>query len=147
MQRLIDRHLPGDYHDSVSSRISPTRPLTKEMIFERMFLSLPRPAALMMRVRNAIVRPFGLQPGGSFRDLVTEKSEEEIVISKNDRHLSFWVGIFCSKMEDGWQDASITTVVRYNNLFGRLYFAIIWVFHKVLARSLFKKATGQDPSL
>ncbi len=123
------------------------RPLTKEMIFERMFLSLPRPAALMMRLRNAVIRPFGLQHGGSFRDLVTEKSEEEIVLCKNDRHLSFRVGIYCSKMEDGWQDVSITTVVRYNNLSGRLYFAVIWVFHKVLARSLFKKATGQDPPL
>ena len=42
--------------------------------------------------------------------------------------------------EDGWQEASVTTVVKFNNFLGRLYFIGIWMFHKLLVKSLFRKA-------
>lgn len=29
-----------------------------------------------------------------------------IILCKNDKHLNFQVGIYCSKPDDGWQDAS-----------------------------------------
>lgn len=41
---------------------------------------------------------------------------------------------------DGWQDAAVTTVVRFNNFWGKLYFIGIWVFHKLLVKNLFRKA-------
>ena len=36
--------------------------------------------------------------------------------------------------------ASVTTVVKFNNFLGIIYFIGIWVFHKLLVRSLFRKA-------
>ena len=36
--------------------------------------------------------------------------------------------------------ASVTTVVKFNNFLGRVYFIGIWVFHKLLVKSLFRKA-------
>ena len=35
-----------------------------------------------------------------------ERNDEEIILSKNDKHLCFWVGIYCSQPIDGWQEAS-----------------------------------------
>ena len=70
----------------------------------------------------------------------SDYSDEEILLSKNDRHLCFWVDIYCSKPEDGCQEASVTTVVKYNNLLGRIYFIGIWVFHKLLVKGLFRRA-------
>lgn len=64
----------------------------------------------------------------------------EEMFCKNDRHLCFWVSIYCSKPEDGWQDAAVTTVVRFNNFLGKIYFIGIWVFHKLIVKSLFRKA-------
>lgn len=72
--------------------------------------------------------------------MITERSCEEIILSKNDKHLNFWVGIYCSQPENGWQEASVTTVVKFNNLFGRIYFIGIWVVHKLFVKSLFRKA-------
>ena len=138
--KLIDKYLPSDYSDSVSRRIKPESPLSPDYIFEQMFCNFPRPVAWLMSLRNAIVKPLGLKGGGGFRDLVSERNEEEIILYKNDRHLCFWVGIFCSKPEDGWQDVSVTTVVRFNNFLGRLYFIGIWLFHKILVKSLFRKS-------
>ena len=138
--KLIDKYLPSDYSDSVSKRIKPVEPLTPDHIFEEMFCNFPKLVDWLFKLRNAIVKPLGLQGGGGFRNLISERSEEEIIISKNDKHLCFRVGIFCSKPLEGWQDASVTTVVKYNNFLGRIYFIGIWVFHKLLVKSLFRKA-------
>lgn len=136
---LIDKYLPADYRDCVSKKVKPDVPLTPDYVFEQMFCNIPRPMAWLMKLRNVIVKPFGLQGGGSFWDLITERNEEEIILSKNDKHLCFWVGIYCSTPADGWQDVSVTTVVKYNNFLGRLYFIGIWLFHKILVKSLFHK--------
>ncbi len=136
--RLIDKYLPSDYNDSVSKRIESEEPLTPDHFFEQMFCNFPRPVAWLFKLRNAIVKPFGLKGGGGFRNLISERNDEEIIVCKSDRHLDFWVSIYCSKPEDGWQDAAVTTVVKFNNFFGRIYFCGIWVFHTILVRSLFR---------
>lgn len=138
--RLIDKYLPSDYSDSVSRRINPVEPLSPDGIFEEMFCNFPKPVAWLFKLRDAAVKPFGLQGGGGFRNLVSERNDEEIIICKNDRHLCFWVSIYCSLPADGWQDAAVTTVVRFNNFWGKLYFIGIWVFHKLLVKNLFRKA-------
>ena len=137
---LIDKYKPSDYCDSVSKRMKRTEPLSPDHIFGEMFCNFPKPVAWLFKLRDALVKPFGLQGGGGFRNLISERSDEEIIISKNDRHLRFWVGIYCSLPEDGWQEAAVTTVVKFNNILGKVYFIGIWVFHKVLVKSLFRKA-------
>ncbi|MCQ2180360.1 MAG: DUF2867 domain-containing protein [Bacteroidales bacterium] len=141
--KLIDKYLPSDYNDSVFKRIKPAEPLTPDCIFEDMFCNFPKPVAWLMKMRNALVKPFGLQGGSGFRSLVSERNDEEIIICKNDRHLCFWVSIYCSRPEDGWQEAAVTTVVKFNNLLGKIYFIGIWVFHKLLVKSLFRKAINK----
>lgn len=138
--RLIDKYKPSDYCDSVSRRIKPAEPLTPDDIFEQMFCNFPEPVAWLFKLRNAIVKPLGLKGGDGFRNLISERNDEEIILSKNDKHLCFWVGIYCSQPQDGWQEAAVTTVVKFNNFLGRIYFVGIWVFHKLLVKSLFRKA-------
>lgn len=140
MMKLIDKYIPSDYYDTVSERINRTEPLSPDDIFERMFCEFPKPVAWLMDLRNRLVKPFGLEAGDGFRRLVDERSGEEIILCKHDKHLSFWIGIYCSQPDQGWQDASVTTVVKFNNFFGKLYFAVIWIFHKVLVKTLFRKA-------
>lgn len=138
--KLIDKYLPSDYSDRVSKSIKPAKPLTPDYIFEEMFCNFSKPVDWLFKLRNAIVKPFGLQGGGGFRNLISERNDEEIILSKNDRHLCFWVSICCSLPEDGWQDAAVTTVVNFNNILGRIYFIGIWIFHKTLVKSLFQRA-------
>ena len=139
--KLIDKYLPSDYSDCVSKRIEVSEQLTPDYLFEEMFCNFPKPVAWLLRLRNALVKPLGLQGGDGFRKLVSERNDEEIIICKNDRHLNFMVSVYCSKTEDRWQEAAVTTVVKYNNLLGKIYFAGIWIFHKILVDSLFRKAT------
>ena len=139
-ERLIDKYLPSDYCDSVSERIKPTEPLSPDYIFEDMFCNFPKPVDWLFKLRNALVKPLGLQGGGGFGNRISERNDEEIILGKNDKHLSFWVSIYCTQPDDGWQEVSVTTMVKYNNLLGRIYFIGIWVFHKILVKNLFRKA-------
>lgn len=120
--KLIDKYLPSDYSDSVSKKIKPAEQLTPDSIFEDMFCHLPKFVDWLMKMRNALVKPLGLQGGSGFRNLISERSDEEIILSKNDKHLSFWVGIYCSHPESCRQEATVTTVVKFNNFVGKLYF-------------------------
>lgn len=106
--KLIDKYLPSDYSDSVSKRIKPTEPLSPDNIFEEMFCNFPKPVDRLFKLRNAIVKPFDLQGGEGFKNLILERNDEEIILSKDDSHLCFWVSIYCSQPEDGWQEAQQT---------------------------------------
>ncbi len=61
--KLIDKYLPSDYSDSVSKRIKPVESLTPDGIFEAMFCNFPKPVAWLMKMRNVLVKPLGLQGG------------------------------------------------------------------------------------
>lgn len=137
---LIDHYTPADYRDSFVKGFWAEVPMTPDYLFERMFCTFPKPVEWLMKLRNAIVKPFGLEGGKGFQNLIIERNQKEIVLGKSDRHLDFYVGLYCSAVEEGVQDVSVTTVVRFNNFLGRLYFAAIWIFHKLIVSTMFRRS-------
>lgn len=144
VMKLIDKYKPSDYYDCEEKNIKRKEPLCTNYIFDQMFCHYPKPVAILMKIRNAMVKPLGLKGGNSFRELISESNAEEIVAYKNDRHLCFWVSVYCSLPIENQQNISITTVVKFNNLLGKLYFACIWVFHKILEKKLFREAIKEN---
>ena len=65
------------------------------------------------------------------RNVVSEKA----ITSDETFHASLW----CGEKEPGGQTFTITTVVKFNNRLGRLYFFFIRPFHKVIIRSMLKR--------
>ena len=98
-------------------------------------------AALVLLFTAAIMIPLVKNPVWWIHDY--PRDIQERYFETHDRHLCFRVGICCSQPVDGWQDASVTTVVKFNNFLGRIYFIGIWVFHKLLVKSLFRKAINK----
>lgn len=105
-----------------------------------MFGHFPWPLRMLLSLRDALVKPLGLKTGTTFRDRIIARSEEEIILGATDKHLSFWVSVYCSAPSGGKQTAAVSTVIKYRNRLGRIYFAAIWVFHKLIVRSLLLKA-------
>ena len=71
---------------------------------------------------------------------VYNRGDNEIVMGEDDKHLNFRVSLLtvCEKGRLG-ESVILTTVVKYNNWFGRLYFALIKPFHKLIVRMMLKK--------
>ena len=104
----------------------------------RLFFSLPRWVAGLMKLRNAIVRPLGLKTDRTLQDYLTVESERLATVRKKDRHLDLQVEFSVDGEEDG-RRISVSTSVRFNNGFGRMYFAVVRPFHTIICRAMMKR--------
>ena len=113
-------------------------------------LSLPTWVNIALQIRfYLIVKPFGLSTG-RFDDIeerpdasnepvpIIEKNEHEIVMGSDDKHLYYRISVM--KKQIGQEtEIYLNTVVKFNNIWGRLYFIPVRLGHKCVVRSLLKR--------
>lgn len=105
-----------------------------------MFIQYPKWALWLLKLRDFIVKPLGIKASKSFKELIREENSHEIILGTKDKHLTFYVSISCIETRCNEQIASITTLVKYNNILGKMYFVAIWVFHKFIVHKMLKRA-------
>ena len=82
-----------------------------------------------------IVKPFGIKSGNlgtEFSKTVNEQNDDEAVIGMDNKHLEFHVSVGVFAVEENEQEITVTTVVKYHNTLGRLYFFMVFPFHKII---------------
>lgn len=130
----IKDYLPADYSDCFCSQIKATPGCSVALLFDSTFRNMPKSISMLLRLRDLIVRPFGLKPGVPFDELVRYNSEQEKIVGFEDKHLNFWVGLYCSPSHNEKRTVAITTIVKYNNWLGKVYFGLVFPFHRLLVR-------------
>ncbi len=72
---------------------------------------------------------------------IFSKSENEIVFGEEDKHLDFKVSLLQEVNPDTPQVKNFycTTVVKYNNRLGRIYFFVVKPFHKLIVPRMMKQ--------
>jgi len=131
------------------------RLLSATEVAQTIFRQGPAWVGVLMRLRNAVVRPLGLHtvagrataPGsaqlrsgdfvGPFQ--VFEVQPQEIVLGLDDRHLDFRVSVRV-EAEAVASTAWLSTAVQFHNGFGRFYFALIRPFHGLVVRALLRRS-------
>lgn len=124
--------------DFVDCYVKPsTRPLDEAAA--RAF-TFPAWVSALMRLRNLLVTPFGLNTEitspsrvGIF-PLIT-RSETELILGLDDSHLDFRISVLS---QDG--QLYFATRVRTKNFFGRLYLRAIMPFHILIVRNALSRA-------
>ncbi|WP_035671285.1 DUF2867 domain-containing protein [Bradyrhizobium liaoningense] len=110
----------------------------------RMVLHGPRWIDALLRLRNILVRPFGLKTSGEGAPApsgliglfpVLSETPERLVAGFDDSHLDFRIVVDISGNAASRQVTS-TTLVRTHNLLGRTYLALIMPFHKLVVRNM-----------
>jgi hypothetical protein len=103
----------------------------------------------LLKLRDAIVRPFGIRTASDREDkpqlmfaLVSENSNET-VLGEKDRHLDFRVSLYIDQVE-GKQRLTVTTIVHFNNWLGRAYFLPVRPFHRIIVKSSLKRFTRHE---
>lgn len=139
-----------DYKDCYSVTLYNTKEMKSTDLMELVFVRFPKIISYLLKLRDLLVKPFGLQTGGSFTDMIIKQNEYEIVLGTNDKHLIFHVLLLCLPLKEKKQKISIVTYVKYNNNLGKVYFFVISIFHKFIVKSLLKRAAKiwkrEDPS-
>lgn len=112
----------------------------------------------LMKLRDIIVKVFGLKTGKKNDTIiepyysigtkavyftVTDRNENEIVMAENDKHLNFRTSVMIEKRNTN-STLFLSTIVQFNNFFGRLYFFPVKPFHQLIVRSLLKKYANEN---
>lgn len=126
------------------------------------FGTAPKWVSALMRVRNAIVSLFGLKTGkdaalrpekttlvrgqkvGLFR--IYEADDSEVILGEDDKHLNFRVSVFLPAAEKDpalKRTLTVSTVVHFNNVFGRIYFFFVRPFHRLVVPAMFRRMLKQ----
>ena len=150
--RAFDR---VDYGDAFEVDLPEGAPADAAAFTRKMFGGRPAWVDQLMGARDFTVGLFGLKTwpaGGSMpEDLVVgarlgpfevfERKENELLMGADDRHLDFRISTLYRQTPRG-KVAVFSTVVRFRNWAGRLYFAPVKPFHRVIVRALLRGAVG-----
>ncbi|MER8187676.1 DUF2867 domain-containing protein [Kitasatospora sp. NPDC094015] len=138
---LLHAALPRiDHRDAFAVRLPPGAGTDPVEWTRRLFTRPPGWTRRLMRLRDALVRPFGL--GTRDRSSLTPfpqlaTTDHEVVFGRDDRHLDFRSSVH---LADGV--LTLGTVVRYRNLLGRAYFLPVRPFHRRVVRALLRRAAA-----
>lgn len=157
--RIADRFAGADLADAYAIRLPPDSSRDIETL-TRFVLGEEAPwLRLLMAVRDSVVAGFGLKTSrqlrqGSVTDgaariyifRVYEITRDEAILGEDDKHLDFRVSV---QRRPG--DIVVTTVVHCHNLLGRAYLALITPFHRLVVKSILRRAARRgwpaNPSL
>jgi hypothetical protein len=152
---LAIRSLPlFDFADAFRCQLPENEAHNIDSVTRAIFLTTPQWIAQLLKLRNAIVRPFGiktsidavpsskqgeLQPGtavGVF-EVLDRGQNEEIMLGEDDKHLDYRVSIQLKREEEKcW--VVVSTVVKLNHWLGRAYFVPVRSVHKVIVPAMMK---------
>ncbi len=136
-----------DYSDAYSVKLS-DEGMSAEEIYLNIFSYIPSWIMNLMVLRNKIVALFGLktdeetshtkslkigEKAGIF--MIYSIKKKEIIAGEDDMHLDFRLSVLKEN-----NMVTISTLVHYNNLFGKVYMTIITPFHKLVVKTMMKNA-------
>jgi hypothetical protein len=147
-----------DYADAYRGEIHSAGPVRLDELFPGFIRATPSWIAFLMRVRNRLAGILGLKTGeeedcprresfrgqkGDSRGLfeVLEKTDREAVMGKDDRHLDFRVSVHLDPLPGSAPYAyalTLSTTVIFHNRFGKLYFALVKPFHKMIVPAMMR---------
>ncbi|MDH7447779.1 DUF2867 domain-containing protein [Aquimarina sp. 2201CG14-23] len=148
-----------DYVDSFKSEYTDKEGDVDILSISRAFFSTsPEWIEKLFALRNKIVSIFGLKTGDKVKSRmqlidnfkgevgerlgifkVFDKTENEIILGEDDRHLNFRVSLLLMKqVQEGDKSLFISTTVKFNNWFGRLYFLPVKPFHTLIVPTMLK---------
>jgi len=73
---------------------------------------------------------------------VLSADDEELILGRDDRHMSFRISLMIQKSIEGPNLVSLTTAVRCNTRLGNVYLAAIKPFHRLVVPSNLHRAAG-----
>jgi hypothetical protein len=139
-----------DFEDAYAFR-TPESPASMEALYAGIFNTAPAWVEYAMRLRNMLVAPFGLkteidknqtplikegEKAGIFR--IYKILENEVIAGEDDKHLNFRVSVHRKPGRDAV--ITVTTMVHYNNLFGKIYMTLIAPIHKMVVKSILRSS-------
>lgn len=114
----------------------------------RTLVEVPGWMSALLKVRDGIVRPFGLRtvtdihastPDRCGMFPIISETPSRVILGLNDTHLDFRIVVDIAPLEAGRSRVIATTLVKHHNLFGQAYLATVMPFHKLIVPTLLSR--------
>lgn len=133
-----------DFADTVFVKVPGNRPIPEDPASwaNRIFSvsSAPGWIRILFGIRQRLVGLVGIKKGESTVFAVQRVENGEALISANDTHLDFRAAV---KIDCESRLLQVTTVVKLHGWKGRLYWAVVSLFHGPVTRSMMTRAAGR----
>jgi hypothetical protein len=141
--------------DAFAIRLPLSASSDPDLLARFIFLQQPSWIWTLTRVRDVIVACFGLKTAKHLATLgsaakanrvgifmIYSRSETEIVLGEDDKHLDFRVSVLCSSgpAPESSRQLTLSTVVHCHNLLGRAYILAIAPFHRIVVKASLRRA-------
>lgn len=141
--------------DAYAVRLPPGASADPELLARYLFSQQAPWIGALMKVRDVLVAGFGLKtarqlasPGAAAHPdrvgifSIYNRSDTEIVMGEDDRHLDFRLSVLCAgeAAPDGSRQLVVSTVVHCHNRLGRAYIFVIAPFHRLIVQSCLRRA-------
>ena len=147
--RLSSSYAKADFADAFSVDLPGNASHDAQSLARHIFAKQPLWIAMLLNVRDMLVRPFGLKTAGELTQTagdrislfrVFERHDDEIVLGEDDTHLDFRVSVLVQPSPQGQPRLILTTLVFYNRSLGRAYIKLIAPFHRAVVRASLDRA-------
>lgn len=146
-ERTINRYIPGDYNDTFSIIVQDNK-LSPQEIISKIFGHNPTWLQALYKVRACLVKPFGIETNPfQTKELIIEENAQEAIMQKDDKHLLFYVDVFIEPITKNKQKIEVTTLVKYHNWVGKVYFFCIKPFHRIIVPMVLKNVLKKQSVL
>lgn len=125
----------GDWISCQRQRVTPGASTDPAYWARRMFADPPPWVGAALALRDRLVGLVGIRPSSRDTFAVLARSENEVIVGTDDRHLDFRASVRCS---DGFVD--VTTIVQVHNRLGWFYLLPVRLVHASMVRSMLARA-------
>ncbi|MFV0417301.1 MAG: DUF2867 domain-containing protein [Dysgonomonas sp.] len=152
---LVNKDLAVDYSDVYFCTVLGGLNITPDDIQVAFWTDSPKWVDNLFKLRNWIVKPFGLQQGEGknaqkFEECirtggklsfvsVPDKSPNETILCLTDKHLTAYLSVYIEDMEDDKRTIYLATLVNFHNMLGYIYFYTIYPFHHIVVKKILER--------
>ncbi|GAA2879248.1 hypothetical protein Acy02nite_77630 [Actinoplanes cyaneus] len=141
---LLHSALPGpDLADAYTARVHPGAATDPQTWADRVFRDPPRAVAALMRLRNTLVTPFGIERGDRSAFATLARTDREVLLGTDASHLNFRASVLAEPDDDG-VTVTVSTHATATTRAGRVYLTVVRLFHPAVVRSMLRRAVEAD---
>lgn len=136
--------LPGsirrpDLADAFALRVPPGTTTDPQDWADAVFRDPPRVVVALLRLRNRLVTPLGIERGDASAFDTIARTDREVLLGTDAGHLNFRAGVLVEPDPDG-TTVTVATLAATRTRAGRAYLAAVRLAHPLVVRAMLRHA-------
>ena len=128
-----------DLADAFALRVPPGTTTDPQDWADAVFRNPPRAVVALLRLRNRLVAPLGIERGDASAFDTLARTDREVLLGTDAGHLNFRAGVLVEPDADG-TTVTVATLAATRSRAGRAYLAAVRLVHPLVVRAMLRHA-------